>query len=259
MHIKTLLKITAASLCLSLPLPLPALAQGVPTVDATSIAKLTAMLAEARSQLQEQIKQNLILDEQTKHMLQQILLLKEQIAALRDGLSLDALGIGPDFLESILPGIYDLKSELTAALDMDWENLLDGEVNGKPTQNIVSEFFKNAGITPERVEELSNSEDGAQARIGTQANTSAFLSVAAEASAEDAQKSLERVDQLMRIDTTNLKQAIDLNTRVTGELAIALANIWSMEAAQTIGMGQAGVMDAATAADEARFIKLRNE
>jgi len=257
MRLKALLKITATSLCLALPLP--AYSQGVPTVDATSIAKLTAMLAEARSQLQEAIKQNVILDEQTKHMLQQILLLKQQIAALRDGLSLEALGIGPDFLENILPGISDLKTQLTAALDMDWENLLGGEINGQPTESFVAEFFKNAGITPERVEELSNSEDGTQARIGTQANTSAFLSAAAEASAEDAQKSLERVDQLMRIDTTNLKQAIDLNTRVTGELAIALANIWSMEAAQTIGMGQAGVMDAATAAEEARFIKLRNE
>jgi type IV secretion system protein VirB5 len=39
-------------------------------------------------------------------------------------------------------------------------------------------------------------------------------------------------------------------------LAIALANIWSMEALQTVGMGEAGVMDAATAADERKFLKV---
>ena len=91
--------------------------------------------------------------------------------------------------------------------------------------------------------------------------TAAFLSVAAEASAEDAKESLERVDRLVATipETEGLKEAIDLNTRVTAELAIALANIWSMEAAQVVGMGEAGVMDAATAAEERKFIKVLGE
>ena len=54
----------------------------------------------------------------------------------------------------------------------------------------------------------------------------------------------------------SLKEAIDLNTRVTAELSIALANIWNMESAQLMGMGEAGVMDAATAAEEQKFIKV---
>ena len=53
-----------------------------------------------------------------------------------------------------------------------------------------------------------------------------------------------------------LKEAIDLNTRVTAELSIAMANIWNMESAQLMGMGEAGVMDAATAAEEEKFIKV---
>jgi hypothetical protein len=71
-------------------------------------------------------------------------------------------------------------------------------------------------------------------------------------------ESLERVHELVQEipDTEGLKEAIDLNTRVTAELSIALANIWNMESAQLMGMGEAGVMDAATAAEEQKFIKV---
>lgn len=257
MKIASLLKTTAVCACLSLP----AFAQGVPTVDVTSIAKLTAMLTEAKSQLAEQIRQNLTLDDQTLKLLEQIKLMEGQLKSLRDGLSLADLGIGPEFLKEIMPEISDLAAQYKAARDMDWENLLSGTINGQSAKDYVYGVFLDAGVEPSRVEALANSDDPSQARIGAQANTSAFLSAAAESSAEDATQSLERVDELVqKIPTTaGLKEAIDLNTRVTAELAIALSNVWAMEAAQTVGMGSAGVMDAATAADEARFIKLTDE
>ena len=109
------------------------------------------------------------------------------------------------------------------------------------------------------VDRLAKSEEPGLARIGTQANTAAYLSAAAETSAVKASESLGRVHELVQAipDTEGLKEAIDLNTRVTAELSIALANIWNMESAQLMGMGEAGVMDAATAADEQKFIKVR--
>lgn len=257
MKLSTLFKTTAVCICIALP----AHSQGVPTKDPLAIAKLTAMLTEARSQLAEQIKQNITLDEQTKQLLQQILLLEEQIKALKDGLSLADLGIGPDFLKEIMPEITDLASELDAARNMDWDNLLTGTINGQSTEGFVKDVFLGAGVSPEDVEDLANSENPSQARIGSQANTSAFLTAAAEASAEDARESLQRVDELVQKipSTAGLKAAIDLNTRVTAELAIALSNVWAMEAAQTVGMGSAGVMDAATAAEEEKFIRLLDE
>lgn len=257
MKIFNILKVSAVCTFMALP----AFSQGVPTKDVFSIAKLTEMLTEARSQLAEQIKQNLALDEQTKKLLKQIALLEDQLKALRDGLSLAELGIGPDFLKEIMPEVTNLAQEIKAARDMDWENLLTGEINGQSAEDFVKGIFKDAGVEPARVEAMAKSTDPKQARIGAQANTSAFLSAAAEASAGDAKESLQRVDSLVkRIPSTGgLKEAIDLNTRVTAELAIALSNVWAMEAAQTVGMGSAGVMDAATAADEARFIKLLNE
>jgi type IV secretion system protein VirB5 len=51
-----------------------------------------------------------------------------------------------------------------------------------------------------------------------------------------------------------LKDSVDLNTRVTAELAIALVAMWQLEAVQTVGSGQAGVIDAATIAEERRFL-----
>ena len=43
---------------------------------------------------------------------------------------------------------------------------------------------------------------------------------------------------------------------MTGELVIALINQANMEAIQTVSMGQAGVIDAATMADDEKFLSL---
>ena len=48
----------------ALALPLPASAQGVPTIDLTSIAKIGEVLTEAKLQVREMIASNLKLDEQ---------------------------------------------------------------------------------------------------------------------------------------------------------------------------------------------------
>ena len=120
----------------------------------------------------------------------------------------------------------------------------------------IARYFP--GLDTATVDTLAKSDDPGAARIGTQANTAAFLSAAAETSSVKASESLERVHDLVQEipDTEGLKEAIDLNTRVTAELSIAMANIWNMESAQLMGMGEAGVMDAATAAEEEKFIKV---
>lgn len=236
------------------------LAQGVPTIDTTNLAKLIEVLAEAKLQLTEMIAQNLKLDDQILKQLEQIRLLGDQLVALRESLDILKLEFDPEtFLRDILPDFSELTSAVEAAKSGDWESVLtSGTVSGGSVSAHVDRFFEDAGLDRTTVDGLAASEDPAAARIGTAANTAAFLSVAAEASAEDATTSLERVDRLVATipETDGLKEAIDLNTRVTAELAIALANIWSMEAAQVVGMGEAGVMDAATAAEERKFIKV---
>ena len=237
--------------------------QGVPTVDVTAIAKLVDQLAEAKAQLREQITQNLKLDDQTAKLLQQIVLLKDQIDALREGLTLADLGVDPGtFLQDILPGFSDLTASLQAARTGDWANVLStGDAfRGRGTvSSQVEAVFSAAGITRDRVDELAGSSEAGAARIGQAANMSAFMSVAAESSAEAAKESLTRIDGFVQQipETAGLKEAIDLNTRVTAELGIALANVWSMTAVQTVSLGEMGVMDAATAADEEKYLRVK--
>ena len=56
--------VSALLLTASLALPLPVAAQGVPTIDLTSIAKIGEVLTEAQLQVREMIASNLKLDEQ---------------------------------------------------------------------------------------------------------------------------------------------------------------------------------------------------
>ena len=242
-------------------MPMSATAQGVPISFPQGLLKLGEILAEGKLQVKEMIASNLKLDAQILKQIEQIATLKAQLDALRNGLTLEALGIpDPDtFFDDILPDVADLTGGLIAAKDGSYSLMTtSGKVGDKPAAQYVSEFFASAGLDVATVDTLANSEDDVAARIGTQANTAAFLSAAAETSSVKASESLERVHELVQEipDTEGLKEAIDLNTRVTAELSIALANIWNMESAQLMGMGEAGVMDAATAAEEQKFIKV---
>ena len=246
-------------------LALPVNSQGVPTIDVTSLAKLAEQLTEAKLQLREQVAQNLKLDEQTRQLLEQIALLQNQIDALRNGLTLADLGIDPEnFLRDILPDFSDLTASLDAARTGDWGQVLaSGDVlgGGRTVTGHVDSTFETAGLSRDRVDTLAQSEDQTASRIGQSANVNAFMSVAAESSSQAATDSLTRLDGLVQKipDTEGLKEAIDLNTRVTAELGIALANVWSMEAIQTVGQGNMGVMDAATAADEEKYLRMKLE
>lgn len=250
------------SALVTLSAPQLAIGQGVPTVDLTSIARLGEILTQARSQLQEQVQQNLKLDEQTQRLIAQLQELLSIRDALRNGLTLADLGFDPEtFLRQIMPGFSDLTRSLNAARTGDWQSVMasGSPMSGQGIMAHVERAMGSGGLTRGRVDELAESEDAASARIGTSANVNVFMSVAAESSSEAARESLTRIDGLVgKIEgTVNLKQAIDLNTRVTAELGIALANVWAMQAVQTVGMGQAGIMDAATAADEEKYLKIQ--
>lgn len=257
------LTVPAAFLACALALPLSAQANGVPTVDVTSIYKIAELIAEAKLQLKEMLTANLKLDAQTAKMLEQITVLKSQYDALTNGLSLASLGLTPNaLLDQMLPDVRTISTSLDAARSGNWNGVLASKsVGGIPTAAAATKVFESAGLTKAEVNTLAKSANPTEARIGTAANTSAFLSVAAEASHEDAKDSMERLSlYAVKVgETKGLKEAIDLNTLATIELGNALANMWSMEAVQTVGMGEAGVMDAATAADEAKFLKVGKE
>lgn len=235
-------------------------AQGVPTTDVKNLGQLIQQLTEAKAQLKEQILQNVKLDDQTLKLIQQIQTLQQQYAALTQGLSLLKLNIDPQtWLADMVPTWGDLTTSLTRAQSGNWSSVTSsGQVGSKPAGTFVDDLFKSVGLTSADVAALNGSTDPSAARIGNAANTNAFLSVAAQESAQAASKSLTRLDGFAKQieTTTNLKEALDLNTAATIELGVALAGIWAAESVQIVGMGQAGIMDAATAAEEERFLKV---
>ena len=234
-------------------------AQGVPTFDISSIVQLQQMVAEAKLQLNEAIMQNFKLDQQTIQMIEQIKMMEQQYNALVDDFDKAKLLLEGDWLDDLIPEIPDLNASVDAAMRGEWNAVgTDGYIGGTRTSDIVDEIFASAGVTTAQMTELANSEDPETARVGVQGNTGAMMGVAAEASQEAATESLERITELTGNipDTDGMKAAIDLNTRMTAELAMSMANIWQLEAAQTIGLGQAGVMSAATLADEQTYLDL---
>ena len=236
-----------------------ATAQGVPTIDVSSIAQLQQMLAEARLQLNEAVSQNLKLDDQTLKLIEQIRLMEDQYKALTDSFEDAKLLLTTDWWKDLLPEIEDIPGALKDATEGNWGAIgTGGKIGSRTTREIVDGIFASAGTSTEDMTDLANSEDPGAARIGVQGNTGALMGVAAEASQEAAGKSLERIEELTGNipDTQGMKAAIDLNTRMTAEMGMALANIWQLEAAQTIGLGQAGVMTAATLADEQKYLDL---
>ena len=131
-----------------------------------------------------------------------------------------------------------------------------GSVKDRLAVNILEAAEREGRLQPgQTVVEASSGNTGAE-RIASQAGTGAVMSAAAENSYDEAAQSLERVEQLVSLipDMETLKEAVDHNTRVTAELAIAMTRMWELEAIQTVGAGQSGVVDAATLAEERRYM-----
>jgi len=238
-------------------------AQGVPTHDPQSLAELIALLNSSQDELAQSIRTNGILDEQTQQLIQQLEELEQVVSSLTEGFDLDALLAGLN-LDDLLGGfgLGNLQDQLAAARSGEWGAVFgNGTVGGSPAGQVIAGIYESAGLSQETVDGLTGSDDPDQQRLGTQAATSAYTSAAAENAIEQTSASLERTSALIGQidDATNLKQAIDLNTRVTGELVIALINQANMEAIQTVSMGQAGVIDVATMADDEKFLSLTGD
>lgn len=249
---------TGLGLCAGL-----AAAQGVPTHDPRSLVELVALLNSSQDELAQSIRTNGILDDQTRQLIQQLAELEQVVSSLTEGFDLDALLAGLN-LDDLLGGLGlgNLQEQLASARSGDWGAVFSsGTVGGSPAGQVVAGIYESAGLSQETVDGLTGSDQPESRRVGTQAATGAFTSAAAENAIEQSSASLERTAMLIGQieDATNLKQAIDLNTRVTGELVIALINQANMEAIQTVSMGQAGVIDAATIADDEKFLSLTGD
>lgn len=232
-------------------------AQGVPTVDTQNIAQ------EIR-QLRQMIEDEVLQNEQLRQLLAQLETLREQYAQLQETYAaLTGLMRLPEIIttqfEAELNGLLDqefgdILATIEAIQNGDWSQL--GGSGAPEIRTQMTRVLAEAGFDEDTLSEMANSGRPGAARVARQATTGAMMSAAAQNSYEDAGQSLERVDRLVGMigDMEELKDSVDLNTRVTAELAIALVAQWQLEAVQIIGAGQAGVIDAATIAEEQRFM-----
>ena len=236
----------------------PARAQGVPVVDTQNIAQ---NIQQLRQMIEDEILQN----EQLAQLREQLGVLTDQLAELqRTYEALTRLAELPEIIRT------QMEDELNDLLDQEFGDIIatieaikTGDFSGltgsgaSEIETQMDRVLADLGFDEDTLSEMARSGNPGAERVATQATTGALVSAAAQNSYEDAGQSLERVDRLVGLidDMDELKESIDLNTRVTAELAIALVAMWQLEAIQTVGDGTGGVIDAATIAEEQRFME----
>lgn len=249
----------ASALTLIVPVPTitPAMAQGVPVVDTQNIAQ---NIQQLRQMIEDEILQN----EQLVQLREQLATLTDQLAELqRTYEALTRLAELPEIIRT------QMEDELNGLLDQEFGDILatieaikTGDFSGLTgsgageIETQMDRVLAYLGFDEDTLSEMARSGNPGAERVATQATTGALVSAAAQNSYDDAGQSLERVDRLVGLidDMDELKESVDLNTRVTAELAIALVAMWQLEAIQTVGDGTGGVIDAATIAEEQRFM-----
>ena len=235
----------------------PAVAQGVPTVD-------TQNIAQEIQQLRQMIEDEVLQNEQLVQLREQFATLQEQLAQLQDTYAaLTGLMELPTVIrtemEDELNGVLDQEfGDILATIDAiregDFSRLAGNSAGRIETQ--MTRVLAEAGFDEDTLREMATGGNDGASRTATRATTGAVMSAAAQTSYEEAGQSLQRVDRLVGMigDMEELNDSVDLNTRVTAELAIALVAMWQLEAVQTVGTGQTGVIDAATIAEEQRYM-----
>lgn len=244
----------AATLALATALAGPVSAQGVPTVDTQNIAQ---EIRQLQQMLQDFGIQTDLLDnalEQLEVVQNQLDQLQQMYASLTGPRSILGMVMG-DGLDGLLEAKFrDLPGLIRGIQTGDWSNLLG--ITAGPMRTQMEQVLARAGFDENSLREIATSGNPGAEGVATRATTGAVMSAAAQNSHAEAAQSLERVERLVTMipQMEDLKAAMDHNTRVTAELAIAMTRMWELEAIQTLGAGNAGVVDAATIAEERRYM-----
>ena len=244
----------AATLALATALAGPVSAQGVPTVDTQNIAQEIRQLQQMLEDfgIQTDLLDNAL--EQLEVVQNQLDQLQEMYASLTGPRSILGMVMG-DGLDGLLEAKFrDLPGLIRGIQTGDWSNLLG--ITAGPMRTQMEQVLARAGFDENSLSEIATSGNPGAEGVATRATTGAVMSAAAQNSHAEAAQSLERVERLVTMipQMEDLKAAMDHNTRVTAELAIAMTRMWELEAIQTLGAGNAGVVDAATIAEERRYM-----
>ena len=243
-----------AALALATSLAGPVTAQGVPTVDTQNIAQEIRQLQQMLQDfgIQTDLLENALA--QLDMLQQQFDQLKEMYASLTGPRSIIGLAMGGDLDKLLQANFEDIPGLIRGIQAGDWSSLIGP--NAGPLRTQMEQALASAGFDQDSLREIATSGKPGAEGVASRATTGAVMSAAAQNSHAEAAQSLERVEKLVAKipDMKDLKESMDHNTRVTAELAIAMTRMWELEAIQTLGAGNAGVVDAATIAEERRYM-----
>ena len=249
-----------AILCLGLS-GSASLAQGVPVIDGTNLAKNIEQLQAALRDAENQIAQIEELKKQVENGIAQLTNLEGILGSIS----------GLNDIASLYNSVQDLRSRAAKITDLsgfqdsiaigDFDSLLDSLLDANVTMgdkmagDYMRDTLESAGLTSEVLAGLSSSENPQDKRIADTAAASATAMGMAQLSYEEAAQSLERIDGLVEEigRQTELKDSIDLNTRMAAETNYMLGQMWRLNAAAGLAAGQTGVNWAAEQAKEKSF------
>lgn len=243
----------AAVFTTSFSVPAMVMAQGVPTIDTSSIIQQVAILEQLMEDAGLQTEQLTALTEQIGLLEEHLAKLKEVEALLSDPTEVLSMAMGVD-LDGLLEGEFDAEmlGTILRGARGDWDGLSG---SSEVFEAAVNRALEGAGTSQEEITDLAESGVPQAERNATMTTTAAATSAAAEIAYEEAGVAVERVETLVDAiaDLDTLKESVDHNTRVTAELAIAMAALWQLESVQTMSDGMGGVLDAATIAEIEKF------
>lgn len=244
----------SAAFCLSVMAPANVAAQGVPTID-------TQNIAQNIKQLQNMLQDLGIQNEQLDQLLAQVDLLEDQLKKFEELYSSltgarDIIGLAMDGdINSLLDGnLTDVVGTIQGIANGDFSGLTSGKsVNMRKT---MDQALASAGLDSAKVQEMGSSPVPGAKRVSTQASSGAMMAAIGEQAHKESGDSLQRVEKLVGMipEMEDTKASIDLNTRVTAELAISIAKMIELESVTAVNAGMGGVLNAAAVAEDRAFM-----
>lgn len=251
----------SAAILLASFVPSAVVAQGVPVIDGTNLAKNIEQLQAALRDAENQIAQIEELRRQVELQIEQITNLEGILGSISGLNDIANLYNSVEDLRSRAAKITDLSGFMDSLSIGDFDGLLDSLLDGDVTMGdrhaaeVMQSTLEGAGFTQERLQGLSSSENASDAVIAQTAAANATAIAAAQLSYKEAGQSIERVGGLVSeiANQGTLKESIDLNTRMAAETNYMLGQMWRLNAATGLATGQNGINWAAEQAKQRVF------
>ena len=163
-------------------------------------------------------------------------------------------------LDGLLSGnMTDVLGTIQGGMTGNWGGFTPGK--GDKLTKAVETALSTGGLTKEKVTGMASSGVPGAQRVAAQASGGAVLAASAEQTYAETSSSLERVNTLVSMTrgSADIKESIDLNTRMLAELSVQLAKSLELQSIEAVYNGQAGVLSAATIAEERAYMTFSNE